>query len=54
MKIDKKLIISSIVSTIFSIALVNIGILVIGKEKYIGLITILIGVALLFFAYYSN
>lgn len=45
-------IISAISSTIFSIILINLGLAVINDKLYIGLITIIIGITLLYFAYY--
>ncbi|MBS3088979.1 hypothetical protein J4402_04355 [Candidatus Pacearchaeota archaeon] len=42
-----------VASTLFSLVIIDLGIVVINEEKYIGIITALIGVALLFFAYYS-
>lgn len=51
-KISILSIISAVVSVIFSIILTNIGFIILNKETYIAIITILIGVTLLFFAYY--
>lgn len=52
MEINKRLLFW-ITSAIFSVVLINFGIAVINREVYIGIITSLIGVALLFFSYYS-
>ncbi|MBS3076959.1 hypothetical protein J4233_01675 [Candidatus Pacearchaeota archaeon] len=51
MEINKKLIFF-ITSGIFSLLLINLGVAIIKKELYISLITILIGVTLLFLTYY--
>lgn len=51
MELNKQLI-GFLISGIFSIILVNLGAVVLSKEKYIGIITILIGLALIYFSYY--
>ncbi len=45
-------IISAILSTILSIILINLGVIILSEKVYIGVITILIGITLLYFAYY--
>ena len=53
MEINKKLV-GFIISTIFSVILINLGIwIIVQKEKYIGIITALIGFVFLYFSYYA-
>lgn len=48
-----KKIIGWIISATLPVVLINLGIAVINKEKYVGIITILMGFSLIYFAYYA-
>ena len=52
MKLNKR-IINWTLSSIFSAIVINLGLTVLREEKYIGIITVLIGFALLYFSDYS-